>query len=431
MSGSRRRLAERRKAVGLSQESLAENVGVDRATVVRWEHAQTEPQPWNRPRLARALKVSVEELAALLADVGEPPAAFELVQAVETAVSSDLMRRRTLIAFGAAASPGVLLPGLALEAARHGLVLNALDKHATVSIDEWREIIDDHGHSYLTTQASNLLGQLAVDVVILRQAIADHQDDHPVRNELLRIGAALGTLTALTLGNLGQFLAARRWWRSARQIAHRSGDVQTVVWVRGHEVVRSLYEGRSPAEALRLAEEGEAYAVHATPVARPRLIAGKAQALAMLGRASEAEMTLNKLRDTFAALPSDATGDDKPLVNTPESRLRHTESFVYAYLGDTNKTEQAQRQALALYPPSYPHGSAQVELLKAFCLVRAGDVLGGVRYAQETMSRLTDAERIRPVVGLGYKILEVVPKAEQRTAAVADFRAYLATPNQG
>ena len=34
---------------------------------------ETEPQPWHRPRLAAALKLSVEELAALLADVGEAP----------------------------------------------------------------------------------------------------------------------------------------------------------------------------------------------------------------------------------------------------------------------------------------------------------------------------------------------------------------------
>jgi transcriptional regulator with XRE-family HTH domain len=69
----RRRLAERRKAVGLSQESLAEQVGVDRSTVVRWERGDTGPQPWHRPKLADALRVSVDELAQMLADHGEPP----------------------------------------------------------------------------------------------------------------------------------------------------------------------------------------------------------------------------------------------------------------------------------------------------------------------------------------------------------------------
>jgi DNA-binding XRE family transcriptional regulator len=70
----RTRLSQRRKMVGLSQEKLAEIIGVDRSTVVRWEAADTEPQPWHRPKLARALKVSIEELAVLLADVGQAPA---------------------------------------------------------------------------------------------------------------------------------------------------------------------------------------------------------------------------------------------------------------------------------------------------------------------------------------------------------------------
>jgi transcriptional regulator with XRE-family HTH domain len=71
MAGRRYRLAQRRKAVGHSQERLAENLGVDRSTVVRWERADTDPQPWHRPRLAAALKLSIEDLAELLADVVE------------------------------------------------------------------------------------------------------------------------------------------------------------------------------------------------------------------------------------------------------------------------------------------------------------------------------------------------------------------------
>jgi transcriptional regulator with XRE-family HTH domain len=68
----RHRLAQRRKAVGLSQEGLAELIGVDRSTVVRWERGETHPQPWHRPKLARALAVSIEELTKLLATTRDP-----------------------------------------------------------------------------------------------------------------------------------------------------------------------------------------------------------------------------------------------------------------------------------------------------------------------------------------------------------------------
>src|SRR5690348_2271518 len=61
------RFAARRRTVGLSQEALAEQLHVDRSTVIRWEHGTRAPQPWQRPNLATALKVSLEELDSLLA----------------------------------------------------------------------------------------------------------------------------------------------------------------------------------------------------------------------------------------------------------------------------------------------------------------------------------------------------------------------------
>ena len=68
MAARRHRLAQRRKTVGFTQETLAEQLGVDSTTVRRWESGETGngPQPWIRPKLARYLQVSVEELEELL-----------------------------------------------------------------------------------------------------------------------------------------------------------------------------------------------------------------------------------------------------------------------------------------------------------------------------------------------------------------------------
>jgi len=71
-ASKRGRLAQRRKAVGLTQEQLAERLGVERTTVVRWERGQTQPLPWLRPRLARALRVSANGIEELLAAGGAP-----------------------------------------------------------------------------------------------------------------------------------------------------------------------------------------------------------------------------------------------------------------------------------------------------------------------------------------------------------------------
>lgn len=70
MPVKRLRLAARRKAVGFSQEHLAERLGVAPSTVARWESGETESQPWLRPKLARVLQVSLDQLGALLDEGG-------------------------------------------------------------------------------------------------------------------------------------------------------------------------------------------------------------------------------------------------------------------------------------------------------------------------------------------------------------------------
>ncbi|MET8322909.1 helix-turn-helix transcriptional regulator [Micromonospora sp. NPDC005189] len=69
MALKRHRLCHRRKTLGLSQERLAEILGVERSTVVRWEGAETDPQPWHRSRIADALRVTLEQLDEMLVDV--------------------------------------------------------------------------------------------------------------------------------------------------------------------------------------------------------------------------------------------------------------------------------------------------------------------------------------------------------------------------
>jgi transcriptional regulator with XRE-family HTH domain len=67
MAPRRQRLVEHRRALGYSQESLAEAMSVDRTTVARWERGEAQPQPYVRPKLARLLQVTPLELDSLLA----------------------------------------------------------------------------------------------------------------------------------------------------------------------------------------------------------------------------------------------------------------------------------------------------------------------------------------------------------------------------
>jgi transcriptional regulator with XRE-family HTH domain len=71
-------LAEARKAAGLTQEKIAEAVGVERQTVSDWERGISTPHPGQREAYAEAINISMTELASMLSsmpvDAGEIPA---------------------------------------------------------------------------------------------------------------------------------------------------------------------------------------------------------------------------------------------------------------------------------------------------------------------------------------------------------------------
>ena len=64
--GKRTGLSYARKAVGLTQEQLAEMMHVDRSTVLHWETGEHRPQPYLWPKLAKILEISRDCLMEIL-----------------------------------------------------------------------------------------------------------------------------------------------------------------------------------------------------------------------------------------------------------------------------------------------------------------------------------------------------------------------------
>src|ERR1700749_5020380 len=110
----RQRLIQRRKALGLTQEDLAELVAVGRSTVVRWERGESEPLPSIRPRLARALKVSADQLEVLLAAGDQRgsravPRQLPAAVAAFTGRAAELRRLTQILDAAGVGGPGTVL----------------------------------------------------------------------------------------------------------------------------------------------------------------------------------------------------------------------------------------------------------------------------------------------------------------------------------
>jgi transcriptional regulator with XRE-family HTH domain len=84
MTARRGGLQRRRKAVGFTQEGLAERLGVERSTVSRWERGAEVPEPANQLGLARALGLPPEELELLLFEVPQPIPADRVTSSAQT-----------------------------------------------------------------------------------------------------------------------------------------------------------------------------------------------------------------------------------------------------------------------------------------------------------------------------------------------------------
>jgi tetratricopeptide (TPR) repeat protein/transcriptional regulator with XRE-family HTH domain len=117
VAAKRDRLAQRRKSLGLTQEDLAGLLDVERSTVVRWERGESAPLPWIRPKLSKALRVSMDRLEELLvaSDTATGGSALKVPRQLPAAVADFTGRTAELAALtrtldkARADSPGTIV----------------------------------------------------------------------------------------------------------------------------------------------------------------------------------------------------------------------------------------------------------------------------------------------------------------------------------
>ncbi len=128
------RLVELRRAYGLSQEELAEKLGVSRQAVSKWERGESSPDTDNLIALAKLYRVSLDELLGLGApqqpqEEGEAPVSDDLLpdgsyyEAQRRKQAREKERRHARFPYATAVSAAYLVLGFVFHAWHPGWII--------------------------------------------------------------------------------------------------------------------------------------------------------------------------------------------------------------------------------------------------------------------------------------------------------------------
>lgn len=296
----RLRLTQRRKALGYTQEGLAERLGCERTTVIRWERAETEPQPWLRPKICHVLQLTAEELHALLDDVVDVPDqrdGFALVSSVplDFSLPADRIiavmegfsahdiasRRETLAELAVITGPALLQPVRQWAAALIPPGGASLD----VGADEVSEL-EQAVTLFRRWDASGAGGLRRKAVVGQLNAVAETLNTHRpsrITQRLFQVTAELAQLAGWMAYDQGLFGTAQRYYLLALHASRESACPDLGAKVIGDMTQLSTALGNYE-DSLNLVHTALfSLPRHASSLVRSELLGLEARAYAQLG----------------------------------------------------------------------------------------------------------------------------------------------------
>ena len=91
------RIRTQRKSIGITQQTLADKIGVSMMTIVRWENGVRTPNSYIMPKLAEALNTSVQYLMGLQDTPSEHGDSAQTLNAPDVPVSATLTGKNIVI----------------------------------------------------------------------------------------------------------------------------------------------------------------------------------------------------------------------------------------------------------------------------------------------------------------------------------------------
>jgi len=336
MAQRRRRLAARRRACGYSQEAFAETVGVERTTVARWDSGETEPQPWHRRKMAKALQVPLEELDRLLADV-EPAADHGQTTPPARTAQADSI------------SPDTLAESLTRSSVSRQKV-DYLERMALTYVAR-----------YPSTPAYQMWPSVRGSLSHAGRAVCGTQTLRDRRRLTRALSVLSGTAGNLAL-DLGRPLLGDEYMNLSRLAAEEAEDADLNAWAIGlHSISLSVLGSCRPAaEALERASK------IAQPVstARRRSWLAALRARAYAGCLAETAAR-SSLDDAYAAMQEAGPIEGTDFFDQP--RLDGAAGTTYLLLRDYDRAAAMLAQALQQRPPNDIKGRALIKLDQAAC----------------------------------------------------------------
>jgi transcriptional regulator with XRE-family HTH domain len=366
MPQKRARLATRRRAVGFSQDQLAERLKVDRSTVARWESGESEPQPWMRPRLARALAVSVDQLGDLLSEA-------------DSAASET-------------------------DTGRLDYTLTHPGRADLLTVAQLRREVQRLDEQYVLAPSSSLLadaGQALGQIRFLSANAADLR----VRRELYAVEAEAATLMGQLVWDASQrrdHESARLYFDQAVAAARQVRDPAAEGLALLRKTMIALYGERDPAGGLALAEQTAETARATSPVLAGLALLHAAEAIGMLGERSACEQALANAETTFAHVDD----MDSAFELYSATQFGRMAGSCYLSLADTGRAVILLADtAAALDDGSKSQGVVLGNL--ALALIRQGDLdqaAGRLHQAMDVVERNRGGGALNIIFGAGREL---------------------------